>query len=76
MDVHLQFCGSWSSGSRDIRTAVFVTNERTNMAEAYGGRRNAFQAFRLKTDGVLFHRTACLVMADCAYASLIFISVL
>ena len=29
VDVHVEFCDSESNGSRDIRGAVLVSNERT-----------------------------------------------
>ena len=45
MDVSIKFGDSMSNGSRDIRGADFVSNERTNEHdEAYPN-----SAFRLKT---------------------------
>ena len=35
VDVHVKFGDCRSNGSRDISGAHFVSNERTNMIEAY-----------------------------------------
>ena len=44
MDVRVTFGDSRSNGSGDIRGADFVSNERTNMTEAY--RINAFRLLK------------------------------
>ena len=47
MDVRVKFGDSTSNGFRDMRRAVFVSNERTRPRLITSGR-NAFEAFRLK----------------------------
>ena len=46
MDVKVKFGDSRSNISRDIWATDFVSNERTNMIEAYGIR-SLFQALQL-----------------------------
>ena len=49
MDVLVKCGDSRSNSSRDVRAADLVSNERTNLAEAYGRRRKLLSGISPKT---------------------------